>query len=138
MSLIFPYFGGEIRPFIPVTFEYKNKFVAITALVDSGSDVNMLLPVFADRLKIPYKRFTGSAKLIGGIGSGHKCVPWGLKCIIEGMNDEGKTEKCEIPMEVHIPIQKSSGFNLLGTQDFFEKFSVKIIHPQKTIILDKL
>jgi len=138
MTIILPYFQNSNKPFIKIKLIHKNRDIDITAVVDSGSDVTLVLPTFAKALGIKYERYRGSAVHVGGIGRGHECVPFDVECVVEGPDEAGEMEDHRLPLKIHIPLQKRSGMNLLGTTDFFEFFDVTIKHNQKTIILEKV
>jgi len=138
MAIIQKYYQNSSKPSIEVKLCYRGSEIKISAVVDSGSDVTMILPTFARMLRIPYERCRGSAVEIGGIGRGHMCVPFDIECEVAGLNEEGKEERHKFPLKVYIPLQKKNGFNLLGTRDFFNIFDVTIRNTIKEISLEKV
>lgn len=101
------------KPFIDVVINYKHgPMFSVTALVDSGSDTNLLPGSICPTLGINIKK--GIRIPISGIGSREPVIAYrhfGVKMFVEGYSFETFVDFCE-----------EQQVALLGQNGFFDKF----------------
>lgn len=113
------------RPIVPVTIFYKQKFVHMEALVDSGADYNI---------------FHGDVAAYLGINltSGSKRIIHGVAGKIKGYEHKVdlKINSVRFPSHITFSNQIPDNFTcVLGGKGFFDQFQVILNYSQKTITI---
>lgn len=133
-KLVFEYFPtptqdpetGQVfqiyRPFIPVQISADNeKTYAFRALVDSGSDRNLLPAAFGAMIGLDIKK--GLKREIVGIGNSQiTAYTWEIELVVLGSSPTTFTTFADFSYEQQIPLLGRDGFfNLFRSIEFRER-----------------
>lgn len=128
MAIKFPYLRKEKKyyPIIPILLRYKDKFIFTEALVDSGANTSVFHAEIAEQLDIEFKH--GKKIYLGGIGGRILAYLHQVKIRITNIDFT-----CKIAFTEEMPVS----LNILGRDNFFEKFLISFDEIKKQLILRK-
>lgn len=126
MAIKFPYLKREQKyyPIIPIFLRHKAKFIFTEALVDSGANTSVFHAEIAEQLGIKFK--LGTKIYLGGIGGRILAYLHQVKIRIINIDFI-----CKIAFTEEMPVS----LNILGRDNFFEKFLISFDEIQKELIL---
>lgn len=116
---------GSYFPIIPVRLHFKNKLFDTSALIDSGATISIMQENVAKDLGIDIEK--GTEIFIGGVGGRIKGYVHEVIIEIAG-NNKFKLQTI-FSREYHV------SFNLLGRNEFFEKFKITFDEKNKVVEL---
>ena len=123
----FPYSYRKQQLFqiIPVTVSIESYDISTDALLDSGANISVFRQEIAECLGLQ-------------IESGEEILLHGLGGRVMGYIHEVtmKVEQISFPCKVVFSSELTVGINLIGRQDFFEKFKVTFNENNKEVILE--
>lgn len=128
MVLKLPYLKreGKSYPIIPVLLINKDKFILTEALLDSGANTSVFHAEIAEQLGIEFK--AGKKIYLGGIGG--RILAY-LHPVSIKINEIRFV--CKIAFTEEMPVS----LNILGRENFFEKFLISFDEIKKEITLQK-
>ena len=117
---VFPYYfnGSEYYPVVPVVFVVGKKRIRTQALIDSGATISVFGEETAENLGVKIEK--GEKTILGGVGG--RIIGYIHKL---RLRVAGKYFICPIVFSREYLVS----FNLLGREEFFQRF--KIIFEEK-------
>ena len=121
----YSYRKQQLFPIIPVTVSIESYDISTDALLDSGANISVFRQEIAECLGLQ-------------IESGEEILLHGLGGRVMGYIHEVtmKVEQIAFPCKVVFSSELTVGINLIGRQDFFEKFKVTFNENNKEVILE--
>ena len=121
----YSYRKQQLFPIIPVTVSIESYDISTDALLDSGANISVFRQEIAECLGLQ-------------IESGEEILLHGLGGRVMGYIHEVtmKVEQISFPCKVVFSSELTVGINLIGRQDFFEKFKVTFNENNKEVILE--
>jgi len=128
MTLKFPYLKREKKyyPIIPILLRHKDKLVLTEALVDSGANTSVFHAEIAEQLGIKFKQ--GRKIYLGGIGG---------RILAYLHQVDIKIEDIEFICKVAFTEEMPVSLNILGRENFFEKFLISFDDINREVILQR-
>lgn len=129
MVLKFSYLKREEKhyPIVPILLIYKDKFILTEALIDSGANTSVFHAEIAEQLGIESKK--GEKIYLGGISGRILAYSHQVRIKINGIGFS-----CKIAFTEEMPVS----LNILGRDNFFEKFLISFDEIKKQITLQKI
>ena len=121
----YSYRRQQLFPIIPVIVTTASNEVATDALVDSGANISVFRQEIADCLGLPIE--SGEEILLHGLGGRVVGYIHAVKMTVE---------KVVFPCKIVFSSELTVGVNIIGRQDFFEKFKTTFDEINKETILE--
>lgn len=121
----YSYRRQQLFPIIPVTINLGSYTVTTDSLVDSGANISVFRQEIADCLGLQIE--SGEETLLHGLGGRVVGYMHEVHLIIE---------QVMFPCKVVFSSELTVGINILGRQDFFEKFKITFDERNKELLLE--
>jgi hypothetical protein len=121
----YSYRRQQLFPIIPVTVSIEPYDIATDALLDSGANISVFRQEIAECLGLQIE--SGEEILLHGLGG--RVMGYIHEVTME-------VEQISFPCKVVFSSELTVGINLIGRQDFFEKFKVTFNENNKEVILE--
>jgi hypothetical protein len=121
----YSYRRQQLFPIIPVTINLGSYEVTTDALVDSGANISVFRQEIADCLGLQIE--SGEETLLHGLGGRVVGYIHKVELIVE---------QVMFPCKVVFSSELTVGINILGRQDFFEKFKITFDEMNKELHLE--
>ena len=121
----YSYRKQQLFPIIPVTVSIESYDISTDALLDSGANISVFRQEIAECLGLQIE--SGEEILLHGLGG--RVMGYIHEVTME-------VEQISFPCKVVFSSELTVGINLIGRQDFFEKFKVTFNENSKEVILE--